>query len=40
MPPVAAKFQVVTIEEIKMLQDCTKNEIKFEYIRGGLKIRT
>ena len=40
MPPVVAKFQVVTIEEIKMLQDCTKNEIKLEYIRGGLKIRT
>ena len=40
MPSVVAKFQVVTIEEIKMLQDCTKNEIKLEYIRGGLKIRT
>ena len=40
MPPLVAKFQVVATEEIKMLQDCTKNEINFEYVRGGLKIRT
>ena len=40
MPPIVAKFKTVTVEKIKMLQDCTINEIKFEYVRGGLKIRT
>ena len=40
MPPIVAKFKTVTDKKIKMLQGCTKNEIRFEYVRGGLKIRT
>ena len=40
MPPIVAKYKTITEKDIKMLQGCTKNEIRFEYYRDGLKIRT
>ena len=32
MPLIVAKFKIVSDKEIKMLQACTKKEIKFEYM--------
>ena len=40
MPPITARLRAVSPEDIKMIQECTTGDVKFEYVRHGLRIKT
>ena len=40
MPPTVARFQLGTSKEIQMAKACLTGEVKFEYFRNGLDIKT
>ena len=40
MPPITARLRVVSPEDIKMIQECTTGDVRFEYVRHGLRIKT